>query len=212
MEMAPRGININSAPPEQLAELPGIGEVRGSDIVRYREEHGPYRSIYDLGNVPGIGPSLFRRCTGLSLTSHTNRHAVLNGLLDLEPEGRHVLSQIAHGMMQVVSSVGCVLTSREGISLATAGTVGADAVRYAALGSRFFFRTQRYLKRFVAQDSDCLILPGCRPPLLLLAADDIVLILTMRSSLVSRRRLARARRAVREVGWLMSPRAVVINI
>lgn len=52
----PRGpLDLNRATVEELQELPGIGPVLAERIVAFREEHGPFRSLEDLLQVPGIG-------------------------------------------------------------------------------------------------------------------------------------------------------------
>lgn len=48
-------LDINSAPVEELAELPGIGEVLAERIVEYRAEHGPFKAVEELTEVSGIG-------------------------------------------------------------------------------------------------------------------------------------------------------------
>ncbi len=48
-------ININIASVQQLATLPGIGEVLAQRIVDYRNEHGSFQKLTDLTNVEGIG-------------------------------------------------------------------------------------------------------------------------------------------------------------
>jgi competence ComEA-like helix-hairpin-helix protein len=53
------GIDVNSAPPETLVQLPGIGEAYARRIVAYREEHGRFSRIEDLMRVSGIGPRKF---------------------------------------------------------------------------------------------------------------------------------------------------------
>lgn len=52
-------ININTATLEQLQTLPRIGESKAEEIIRYREENGPFEAIEDIKNVSGIGDSIF---------------------------------------------------------------------------------------------------------------------------------------------------------
>lgn len=57
-------LDINTATAEQLDGLKGIGPVKARAIVDYRRQHGPFRSVDDLQNVPGLGPAIvngFRR-------------------------------------------------------------------------------------------------------------------------------------------------------
>lgn len=53
-------ININSASPEQLDGLKGIGPTKAQAIVDYRRQHGPFKTVDDLQNVPGIGPATLK--------------------------------------------------------------------------------------------------------------------------------------------------------
>lgn len=58
-------ININTASPEELDSLPGIGEVLAGRIVQYREEYGSFYTVDDLKNVQGIGNALFEKLKDL---------------------------------------------------------------------------------------------------------------------------------------------------
>ena len=49
-------IDLNSATVEQLDTLDGVGPVIARKIIEHRTSHGPFRSVDDLGQVPGIGP------------------------------------------------------------------------------------------------------------------------------------------------------------
>jgi len=59
-------VNLNVADAEELATLPGVGEVLAARIVTYREQHGPFARIDDLDAVSGIGPSLVERIRDLA--------------------------------------------------------------------------------------------------------------------------------------------------
>ncbi|XP_041665896.1 endonuclease/exonuclease/phosphatase family domain-containing protein 1 [Cheilinus undulatus] len=52
------GININTATPAQLMSIRGITEKIAKNIVAYRTEHGPFKSIEDLVRVNHINSSL----------------------------------------------------------------------------------------------------------------------------------------------------------
>ncbi|MBH8597346.1 MULTISPECIES: helix-hairpin-helix domain-containing protein [unclassified Thermoactinomyces] len=48
-------IHINQATLEELEKLDGIGPSKAKNIFQYRQEHGPFRTIEEIANVPGIG-------------------------------------------------------------------------------------------------------------------------------------------------------------
>lgn len=51
-------ININKASKEDLETIPGIGESKALNIIKYRN-NTPFKTIDDIKNVEGIGDSLF---------------------------------------------------------------------------------------------------------------------------------------------------------
>ena len=51
-------VDINSASAEELAEaMNGVGIKKAQAIVKHRQEFGPFKSIEQLLDVPGIGSS-----------------------------------------------------------------------------------------------------------------------------------------------------------
>jgi competence protein ComEA len=50
-------IDLNTATPEQLESLPGIGPATAAAIVEHRTRNGPFASVDALGDVAGIGPA-----------------------------------------------------------------------------------------------------------------------------------------------------------
>jgi competence protein ComEA len=50
-------IDLNTATVGQLDALPGVGPVTASAIVAWRDSHGKFTSVEQLGEVDGIGPA-----------------------------------------------------------------------------------------------------------------------------------------------------------
>ncbi|WP_333890318.1 ComEA family DNA-binding protein [Atlantibacter subterraneus] len=61
-EAEERTVSINNASAEELASaLNGVGMKKAQAIVNYRDENGPFKSVEDLKQVPGMGNSLVER-------------------------------------------------------------------------------------------------------------------------------------------------------
>jgi competence protein ComEA len=54
-------IDVNSADRAELMQLPGVGESMADRIDSYRREHGTFRSVDELRQVRGIGPTTLER-------------------------------------------------------------------------------------------------------------------------------------------------------
>ena len=55
------GVDINTAPWPELAQLPGVGETLARRLVESRERDGPFREHTDIQRVHGVGPVLLKR-------------------------------------------------------------------------------------------------------------------------------------------------------
>jgi competence protein ComEA len=58
-------VHINTATEKELQRLPGVGPAMAQTILTYRQQHGPFKTMADLDNVPGIGSSRLEQWQGL---------------------------------------------------------------------------------------------------------------------------------------------------
>lgn len=79
---APKGrlegvVNINTASPDELQLLPGVGPAKVRDIVAYRTKHR-FRTTEELIRIKGIGRKMFRRLRlHLAVTGPTTAYQVI---------------------------------------------------------------------------------------------------------------------------------------
>ena len=55
-KMAGKSCHINSSNVDDIRKSVGINDNEARNLIDYRDEHGPFRSLDDLMNVPGFGP------------------------------------------------------------------------------------------------------------------------------------------------------------
>ncbi len=58
------GVDVNTASCELLSYVSGIGQALASNIVSYRNAHGPFKSRKELMNVPRMGEKAFQQSAG----------------------------------------------------------------------------------------------------------------------------------------------------
>jgi competence protein ComEA len=68
-------VNVNTADAATLSHsLDGVGPSKAAAIVAYREAHGPFKSVDDLGQVKGIGPATLERNRSAILLSDASNN------------------------------------------------------------------------------------------------------------------------------------------
>ncbi|WNM57503.1 Tex family protein [Candidatus Nitrospira allomarina] len=85
------GVDVNMASPQLLTAVSGVGPQLATNIVAYRQEHGPFSSRTALKKVPRLGAKAFEQAAGfLRITDgehpldasavHPERYAVVNAM------------------------------------------------------------------------------------------------------------------------------------
>jgi len=85
------GVDVNTASPQLLTAVSGVGPQLAMNIVAYRQKHGPFQSRTALKQVPRLGPKAFEQAAGfLRITDgehpldasavHPERYSVVNAM------------------------------------------------------------------------------------------------------------------------------------
>lgn len=73
-------VNLNTAPPEILGLLPGIGPAKAAQILAYRKRR-PFRTVDELVRIKGIGRKMVRGMRAhLAIAGPTTAHGVMTGV------------------------------------------------------------------------------------------------------------------------------------
>ena len=105
------GVELNAASAALLKHVSGVNNRVANAIVKYREEHGPFKAREDLLKVPGLGPATFVQAAGfLKIANgvelldntfiHPESYAATRGLLELLPKGESKGSRPAERIAQ----------------------------------------------------------------------------------------------------------------
>ncbi|MEI8242947.1 MAG: helix-hairpin-helix domain-containing protein [bacterium] len=208
-DAGPSAIDVNRAALEDLLRLPGVGPHVAEAILAHRRTHGAFASVFDLAGVEGVGPKLFRKMTGLSLATRQDRHEVLNAALGLEPDARPSLAVIAQRFSARLDGAGVVLSTLDGMPLASSQQVADDAVRYAAIVPQMFRRTRRYFRQLLETEVHCMVIPTSRPMVLLVDANALFLVVTLKPEQDVTTIMNATLGVAQELHWLLDCRAVV---
>jgi uncharacterized protein len=86
------GVEINTASPQLLAYVSGLGAQLASNIVSYREDKGPFLSREALKKVPRLGPRAFEQSAGFLRISGGQNPLDASAV---HPESYHIVQKMA---------------------------------------------------------------------------------------------------------------------
>jgi uncharacterized protein len=96
------GVEVNSASPELLASVSGLGPVLGANIIGYRDKYGPFNSRNELLKIPRLGAKAFEQCAAF-----LRIHGADNPLDDsaVHPERYEIVEKMAKDLDCTVSDL-----------------------------------------------------------------------------------------------------------
>ncbi len=113
------GVDANTASPSLLQRVSGLNGTTAKNIVKFREENGPFSTRKQLLKVPKLGPKAFEQCAGFlriaeskSVLDNTGVHP------ESYPAAEQLLAQCGYTLADVkAGSIGELKTKAEAIGL-----------------------------------------------------------------------------------------------
>jgi len=93
------GVDVNTASPQLLQHVAGLNASVAREIVRYRDEHGPFANRPQLLNVPKLGPKTFEQAAGF-LRIRDGENPLDNTAV--HPERHELVAQMASDLNMTV--------------------------------------------------------------------------------------------------------------
>lgn len=109
------GVELNTASPQLLGYVSGIGPVLARRIVDYRDEEGAFPNREALRNVKGLGPKAFEQCAGF-LRMHDSDNPLDRSAV--HPERYPLVEKMAQAAGTTVEGLMSDPSQREKIDLA----------------------------------------------------------------------------------------------
>jgi len=199
-----KGVDMNRATREQLvSEFRYIGAQLAYQIVREREQHGPYLDVYDLERVPGLGPKTFQKLTDLPWREGASVDAgdVIK-TLGFPPGEKIKTAAVAQRFSEMPGFDGCVIVHEDGYVLAAHWNhLSRDAL--GVFAPQFSKKLQPYVEKLQIGELDSLTMCISERPITLVQYKDIVLAAVHKPNRFSRRQVRLAQQVVRKLRHVM---------
>jgi competence ComEA-like helix-hairpin-helix protein len=203
------GVNLNAALEEQLRTLPGVSQTMARNIVEYRLAHGPFKGIFSLCNVPGLGRKTFRHITGMPWSErHLHRNRKLSALLGLQPRDVGHLPTVAAALAQKLNFAGCIISDQDGLVLAGSGA-GGEGESFAAIVPRLIFQLREGVKALQADEIKSVSICFGRRMFTLAVSGSIYLTCIHQTNRLTMGQLKLFNKVAEELAWLLSHRGYV---
>jgi competence ComEA-like helix-hairpin-helix protein len=203
------GVNLNTATAEQLAALKGVSRAVARRIVEHRAEHGPFRDVFDLMQIPRIGRKTFKAITGMPCSRrHRHRRERMATLLALPPDRASHLPSIAQALAGQPGFAGCIISDDEGFRIASRGAEPyAEAL--SAVLPKLTRQVRDSMKECTPEEIRSLSIQIGRHMATIVPGQDVFLTAVHDASRLTMGQLRLVTRVARELAWLLGRRGYV---
>ena len=195
-------VNLNSCSADNLIQIRGIGPAMAKRIIEFRAAHGPFNSLEELRQVPGIGRKTFRALTGIGPRK-------LNRMLGV-PEDRELsLPEVVRLVCELPGVDGCIVALEDGLFVTGQLPPPLDKNTVSAFGPQLFKRIGRYVRELNIGQMQRLTLFTDQRPMSVFHAGDVYLIVVHPPKRYSKALLRRCERVSQEIAALCRQRVTI---
>jgi|GEM_PF-3456538 len=205
----PGCMNVNTATVQDLMTLAGMTEPLAAKIVEWRTQHGPFKTIFDLCSIPRFNRKIFKQITGMPYTAKKeHRRVKLAAMLHIQPAKAGNLSVVAAAVANAGGFAGCVISDKDGLLLAESGA-GKDGETLGAIAPKTVRQIMENMQLLSMEHLDSVTMGVKGTLYTMVAAPHAVLTAIHEESRITRAQLLFARKAAKELSWLLSHRVYV---
>lgn len=179
------GVDINSASVVELSKLPHVGPQLAARMATGR----PYKTIYDLGSVPGIGRRLFEKLTGQMLPPGGVDVSAIATILGEPDQEMTPLREIATRVAEMRGVRGCILGHEDGHVMAESTSNKKQKI-FGAIAPQIYKSVKKYLDLLDVGAPKSLMIAIEPRPIIITRCENIFMIIIMPRSRVSMRRIS----------------------
>jgi competence ComEA-like helix-hairpin-helix protein len=195
-------VNLNSCSADNLAQIRGIGPAMAKRIIEFRAVHGPFNSLEELCQIPGIGRKTFRALTGIGPRK-------LNRLLGVAEDRELSLPEVIRLVCALPGVDGCIVALEDGLFVTGQLPPPLDKNTVSAFGPQLFKRMGRYVRELNIGQMHRLTLFTEQRPVSVFHAGDVYLIVVHPAKRYSKALLRRCERVSQEIAALCRQRVTV---
>lgn len=203
------GVNINTAMDEQLLTLEGVSAGMARNIVAYRTANGPFKSIFHLCRVPGLGRKTFKHITGMPWSDkHLHRKRKLATLIGITSKEASHLPTVAQALARKLNFAGCVISDQDGLVLA-GSRAGDEGESFGAIVPRLIFQMRETAKAVQVGEIEFVSMCFGKKMFTVAVSGGVYLTCIHQSNKLTLGQLALFNKVAAELAWLLSHRGYV---